>query len=94
VTDSERDMYTFWKGLDVDFGIDEIMDKVREAANEKIIDVLHEAKREMGAEGRDIQIKERPSLVRRGDKYDLAGVTCPSEEIKEKFLGVVHRKLR
>lgn len=76
------------------FDTDGIMRKVKEVAHEKVLAVLHEAKREMGAEGHAIRINEKSSVVGAGDKTDIAGVTFPSEEVKGKFLAIVNRKLR
>jgi flagellar biosynthesis component FlhA len=77
----------------MDFDIDGIMEKVTEIASEKILSVLHESKREMGAEGDGIQIEENSAMMGTGDNMSIAGVTCPSEEIKDKFLAIVQRNL-
>jgi hypothetical protein len=76
-----------------EFDIDGIMRDVTEAAAEQVHAVLEEAKRELGDEGREITIAQNTRFDRVGDKVDLAGVSFPSEEIKDKFLAIVDRKL-
>lgn len=77
----------------MDFDIDGIMRQVRGLASDKIHSVLLEAKHELGDEGHDIQIEDKSSISGTGDQMEVAGVTFASEDVKERFLAIVHQKL-
>jgi len=80
--------------MSFNFDVDKIMRQVTEAATDQIQTVLEEAKREMGADGHGITIKTDARPRRSGDKIDIGNVTFPSEEVKDRFLKIVNRKLR
>ena len=75
------------------FDTDKLMKQVEKVAADKMREALEGAKRELGADGNEIDIR-MVSPHRSGDKLDLGKVSFPSEAIKERFLQIVKRRMR
>jgi hypothetical protein len=76
------------------FDADKLIREVTKKAADHTYKVMEEAKREMGDDGRDITINKSYSARQSGDNVSLANASFPSEEIKERFMKIVQRKMR
>jgi hypothetical protein len=75
------------------FDVEKIMKHVSETAADHLYKVLEDARWELGPDGHAIKIN-KSALRRSGDKLDLGNVAFPSEDVKQRFLKIVQRKMR
>ena len=76
------------------FDFAKVAEEMKKKAAEHFLKVLGDAKHEMGAEGKDIAIDRAAVMRQHGDNLNLGGISFPSEEIKDRFLEIVKRRMR
>ena len=78
----------------VKFDTEALLRQATEVARNKIFNLLEESKREMGVDGAGIHFDKASILRHHGDKVDLGKATFPSEEVKERFMGIFNRRMK